>query len=110
MGGVVLEHVDHVVKGNEGIVNGDDLSSLGNCRTQDQATDAAESVDSDLQKMLFNKFRDNSGMTSRKFGPFLTPSPSINQFYSWYCLNLLENFKINFAIDKFHFFISNSLS
>ena len=80
MGGVVLEHVDHVVKGNEGVVNGDDLSSLGNCRTQDQATDAAESVDSDLQKMLFNKFRNKSGMTSRKFGLLLTPSPSINQF------------------------------
>ena len=48
VGGVVLEHVDHVVQGDEGVVDGNDLSALGDGGPEDQATDAAESVDSDL--------------------------------------------------------------
>ena len=48
MGGVVLEHVDHIVEGDEGVVDCDDLGALGNSRAEDQATNAAESVDTDL--------------------------------------------------------------
>uniref|UniRef100_F7IM79 Uncharacterized protein n=1 Tax=Callithrix jacchus TaxID=9483 RepID=F7IM79_CALJA len=49
MGGIILEHVDHVVEVNEGIIDGDDIhftrvkSSSG-----DQAPDMTKSVDSDL--------------------------------------------------------------
>ena len=50
VGGVILEHIDHVVEGNEGIIDSNNLSSLGNGRSQNQATDTAESVDSNLKK------------------------------------------------------------
>ena len=49
MGGVVLEHVDHVVEGDEGVVDCHDLGSLGHGRAENQATNAAESVDTDLE-------------------------------------------------------------
>jgi hypothetical protein len=52
MGGVVLEHVDHVVEGDEGVVDGHHLGALGDGGTEDKATDAAESVDSDLGSIL----------------------------------------------------------
>ena len=48
MGRVILEHVHHVVQGDEGIVDGHDFCALGNGGAKDQATDAAESIDSDL--------------------------------------------------------------
>ena len=47
---IVFEHVHHVVKGDEGIVDGHDLGALGDGRSQDQTTDAAESVNSDLEQ------------------------------------------------------------
>jgi hypothetical protein len=49
MCGVILEHVDHVVKRNEGIIDGNNLSSFGNGRSQHQATNAAKSIDSNLK-------------------------------------------------------------
>jgi hypothetical protein len=49
VGGVVLEHVDHVVKGDEGVVDGNNLGALGNGRAEDQATDTAESINTDLK-------------------------------------------------------------
>ena len=52
MGGVVLEHVDHVVEGDEGVVDGHDLSSLGDGRAEDETSDTSESVDTDLLRML----------------------------------------------------------
>jgi len=53
VGGVVLEHVDHVVQGDEGVVDGNNLSALGNSRAEDQATDTAESINSDLKIVKF---------------------------------------------------------
>ena len=53
VGGIVLEHVDHVVKVNEGVIDGDDVhiarikSSPG-----DQAPDAAESIHFDLHHLV----------------------------------------------------------
>jgi len=47
VGRVVLEHVHHVVKRDEGIIDGDDLGALGDGGAENQATDAAESVDTD---------------------------------------------------------------
>jgi len=49
VGRVVLEHVDHVVKGDEGIVDGNDLDVLlqKSC-TQHETTDASETVDADF--------------------------------------------------------------
>lgn len=46
--GVILEHVDHVVQRDERVVDCHDLGALGNGRTQNQATDAAKTVDADL--------------------------------------------------------------
>ena len=43
----LLEHVDHVVQVNEGIVDGDNVGSLLQSGPEDQATDTAKSVDSD---------------------------------------------------------------
>ena len=48
VGGVVLEHVDHVVEGNEGVVDGHDVDSLLEGSPQDETTDASETVDTDL--------------------------------------------------------------
>ena len=48
VGGVVLEHVDHVVEGDEGVVDGDDLDTLIEGGAEDEATDAAEAVDAQL--------------------------------------------------------------
>ncbi len=42
--GVVLEHVDHVVERDEGIVDGDDLDALSQGGSQDNAANSAESV------------------------------------------------------------------
>ena len=56
VGGVILEHVDHVVEGNEGIIDSDNLSSLGNSRSQNQTTDTAESVDSNLKPKKENSY------------------------------------------------------
>lgn len=46
VGGVVLEHVDHVVEWHEWIVDGNNLNTLGDSSAQDNATDTAESVNS----------------------------------------------------------------
>jgi hypothetical protein len=51
VGGVVLEHVDHVVEGDEGVVDGNNLSSLGDGRAEDETADTAESVNTDLSKV-----------------------------------------------------------
>ena len=53
VGGVVLEHVYHVVQGDEGVVDGNNLSALGNSRAEDQATDTAESINTDLKIVNF---------------------------------------------------------
>ena len=53
VGGIILEHVDHVVKVNEGVIDGDDVhfarikSSPG-----DQAPNVAKSVPSDLHHLV----------------------------------------------------------
>ena len=47
--GVELEHVDHVVDGDEGVVDGHDGGALGDGRAKHQATDATETVDADLK-------------------------------------------------------------
>ena len=44
---VVLEHVDHVVEGHEGVVDGDHVDALGERGAEHDAPDATESVDSD---------------------------------------------------------------
>ena len=62
VGGIILEHVDHVVKVNEGVIDGDDVhiarikSSPG-----DQAPDAAKSIHFDLHHLV-------SGMTLAQHG------------------------------------------
>merc|ERR1719454_2236725 len=48
MGGVVLEHVDHVVERNEGIVDGHHRHALVDGGTEDEASNSAKSIDSDL--------------------------------------------------------------
>ena len=48
MSRVILEHVDHVVQGDEGVVDGDDLGALGDGGPQDEAADTTETVDTDL--------------------------------------------------------------
>ena len=64
VGGIILEHVDHVVKVNEGVIDGDDVhfarikSSPG-----DQAPNAAESVHSDLHHLV-------SGMRLAQHGSY----------------------------------------
>ena len=48
VGGVVLEHVDHVVKSHEGVVDGDDVDlAAGNGGTGHEATNTTEAVDTD---------------------------------------------------------------
>merc|ERR1719402_1994684 len=47
MGGVVLEHVDHVVEGDEGVVDSHNGHSLLEGCSQDEAADTAKSVNSD---------------------------------------------------------------
>ncbi|KAI8439274.1 hypothetical protein MSG28_013111 [Choristoneura fumiferana] len=49
MSGVVFEQVDHVVQADEGVVDGDHRRALLDGRAEDQATDAAKSVDTDLR-------------------------------------------------------------
>ena len=49
MSGVILEHVDHVVQGDEGVIDSHDLSAFGHGGPKNQATDAAESVNADLK-------------------------------------------------------------
>merc|ERR1711892_1280701 len=48
MGGVILEHVDHVVKGDEGVIDCNNRCTLLNSSPRDQSANAAESIDSDL--------------------------------------------------------------
>ena len=48
VGGVILEHVDHVVQRDEGIVNGNHIHAFVQGSSQDQTADATESVNSDL--------------------------------------------------------------
>ena len=48
MGGVVLEHVDHVVERNERIVDGDHGHALVNGGAEDEASNSTKSIDSDL--------------------------------------------------------------
>ena len=47
VGGVILEHVDHVVQVDEGVVDGNNLNSLlgVECSTGHQTPDTAESID-----------------------------------------------------------------
>ena len=42
----ILEHVDHVVKINEGVIDCNNICTLGKSSSQNQATDTAESVNS----------------------------------------------------------------
>ena len=50
---VVLEHVCHVVRGHEGIVDSNDLNVLAlECSAEDEAADASETVDADLDRHL----------------------------------------------------------
>ena len=44
----MLEHVHHVVEVDEGIVNGDHLSALGDRCPQDKPSDPSKTVDPDL--------------------------------------------------------------
>ena len=44
----MLEHVDHVVKVDEGVVDGDHLSALGDRCPQDEPSNPSKPVDSDL--------------------------------------------------------------
>ena len=46
--GVILEHVDHVVQRNEGIVDGHHVHILVQSGTEDQAANATETVDSNF--------------------------------------------------------------
>ena len=48
VGGVILEHVDHVVQGNEGIVDCYHVDILVQSGTEDQATNTTEAVDSNF--------------------------------------------------------------
>ncbi len=52
VGGVVLEHIDHVVERDEGIVDGGDFDIGCQRGTKDQATDAAKAVDTDFGSHL----------------------------------------------------------
>jgi hypothetical protein len=45
MDGIILEHVDHVLKIDEGVVDGDDIELReGESVTEDDASDATETV------------------------------------------------------------------
>ena len=44
---ILLEHVDHVVQVDEGVVDGNNIGPLLEGGPEDQATDTAKSVDSD---------------------------------------------------------------
>jgi hypothetical protein len=57
VGGVILEHVDHVVQGNEGIVDSNDLGSIHECGAQHQAANAAKSVNSNLGHIEFGELQ-----------------------------------------------------
>ena len=48
VGGVILEHVDHVVQGNEGIVDCYHVDILVQSGTEDQAANTTETVDSNF--------------------------------------------------------------
>ena len=64
VGGIILEHGDHVVKVNEGVIDGDDVHFARiKSGSGDQAPDAAESVPSDLLHLV----SDVAG-TARKLG------------------------------------------
>merc|ERR1719158_138910 len=49
MSRIVFEHINHVVKWNKWVVDGDNLSSFGQSRSQDQTANSAKSIDSDLR-------------------------------------------------------------
>lgn len=58
MGGVILEHVNHIVQWDEGVIDGDNLSALGNGRAEDKTANTAESVNANLEgKMAFQLFK-----------------------------------------------------
>ena len=48
MGGVVLEHVDHVVQRNERVIDGNHVHTLVDGGTEDEAPNPTKSIDSDL--------------------------------------------------------------
>ena len=48
VGGVMLEHVDHVVKVDEGVVDGDHLGTFGNGCPEHEPSNPSKPVDSDL--------------------------------------------------------------
>lgn len=49
MSGIKLEHVDHVVKTDEGVVDGYNFCALGDSSTEHQTANTAKSVDSDFR-------------------------------------------------------------
>jgi len=53
VGGVVFEHVDHVVEIDEGIVNGNDVDVIsGDGGSADESTNSAKSVDTNIDHFV----------------------------------------------------------
>lgn len=65
--GVVLEHVDHVVQGDERVIDSNDLGSIHESSAQHQAANAAKSVDSNLRHVESGELRLSTASRT-KFG------------------------------------------
>ena len=52
MSGVKLEHVNHVLGVNEGVVNGSNLNTLEDGSPENQSPNSSETVDSNLDHLL----------------------------------------------------------
>ena len=45
---VIFEHVNHVIKGDKGVIDGNDLGTFFNRGSQDQTTNAPEAIDTNF--------------------------------------------------------------
>lgn len=50
MRGVIFEHVDHVIKRDKGVIDGNDLGTFFNRGSQDQTTNAPEAIDANFSR------------------------------------------------------------
>ena len=48
MSRVIFEHVNHVIKGNKGVIDGNDFGTFFKRGSQDQTTDAPEAIDANF--------------------------------------------------------------
>jgi hypothetical protein len=89
MGGVILEHVDHVVEVNEGVVDGNNLL-FAKCRAEDssgnQAPNTVKSVHTDLHHLVYETrlaLHKKMQLSLEQGGAESPPNPSIYFLFSF---------------------------